>query len=36
MALPFTVIVGRDGTIVHTQLGPLKPDQMRQIIDKFI
>jgi len=36
MALPFTVIVGRDGTIVHTQLGPLKPDQLRRIISKFI
>jgi thiol-disulfide isomerase/thioredoxin len=36
MALPFTVIVDREGTIVHTQLGPLKPDQLRRIIDKFI
>jgi thiol-disulfide isomerase/thioredoxin len=36
MALPFTVIVGRDGAIVHTQLGPLKSDQMRKIIGKFI
>jgi thiol-disulfide isomerase/thioredoxin len=36
MALPFTVIVGRDGTIVHTQLGPLKEDQLRRMINKFI
>ena len=24
MALPFTVVVNRDGKIAHTQLGPLK------------
>jgi thiol-disulfide isomerase/thioredoxin len=36
MALPFTVVVGRDGTIAHTQLGPLKPDKMRSIIGKLI
>jgi thiol-disulfide isomerase/thioredoxin len=36
MALPFTLIVGRDGTIVHTQLGPLSDDKLRQIIGKFI
>jgi peroxiredoxin len=36
MALPFTIVVGRDGTIVHTQLGPLKPDKLRQIIHKSI
>jgi len=36
MALPFTVIIGRDGTIAHTQLGPLKEDQLRLMIGKLI
>jgi thiol-disulfide isomerase/thioredoxin len=36
MALPFTIIVGRDGAIIHTQLGPLKSDQLRLMIEKFI
>jgi peroxiredoxin len=36
MALPFTVVVGRDGTIVHTQLGPLNDDKLRKIIGKFV
>ena len=36
MALPFTVVVGRDGAIAHTQLGPLKDDQLRRIISKLI
>ena len=36
MALPFTVVVGRDGTIAHTQLGPLKNDQLRRMISKLI
>jgi thiol-disulfide isomerase/thioredoxin len=35
MALPFTVIVNRAGAIVHTQLGPLDPDQLRRYIHKF-
>jgi len=36
MALPFTVIVNRDGTIAHTQLGPLKGDKLRSIADKLL
>jgi peroxiredoxin len=36
MALPFTVIISRDGTIAHTQLGPLKGDQLRQIVSKLL
>jgi thiol-disulfide isomerase/thioredoxin len=36
MALPFTIVVGRDGLIVHTQLGPLNEDKLRQLIGKFI
>jgi thiol-disulfide isomerase/thioredoxin len=33
MALPFTVVVGRAGGVELTQLGPLKPAQLRQVID---
>ena len=36
MALPFTVIVGRDGRIVHTQLGPLKQAQLDSILAKLL
>jgi len=36
MALPFTVIVARDGSIAHTQLGPLKDEQLRAMIAKLI
>jgi thiol-disulfide isomerase/thioredoxin len=36
MALPFTVIVSRQGTIAHTQLGPLKSDQLRSMVTKLI
>jgi len=36
MALPFTVIVSRDGTIAHTQLGPLKGDQLLAMVGKLI
>ena len=32
MALPFTIVIGRDGAIAHTQLGPLKDAQLRRII----
>jgi thiol-disulfide isomerase/thioredoxin len=36
MALPFTVVVGRDGAIAHTQLGPLRSEQLRSMIAKLI
>ena len=36
MALPFTVIVSRDGKVVHRQLGPLKPPKLEQIVDKLL
>jgi peroxiredoxin len=36
MALPFTVVINRDGRIAHTQLGPLKSEQLRQIVAKLI
>ena len=32
MALPFTVIVDRAGRVAHTQLGPLKEDQLMSIL----
>jgi len=35
MALPFTVVVGRDGALAHTQLGPLKSEQLRSMITKL-
>jgi thiol-disulfide isomerase/thioredoxin len=36
MALPFTIVVGRDGKVEFTQLGPLKHDQLRRIISQLI
>jgi len=36
MALPFTVVVARDGMIAHTQLGPLKRAQLDAIVGKLI
>lgn len=36
MALPFTVIVDRDGRVAHTQLGPLKPAQLRAIVGNLL
>ena len=36
LALPFTVILDRHGHIVHTQLGPLKPDQLRSILANLL
>jgi hypothetical protein len=36
MALPFTIVVGRDGNVAHTHLGPLKSDQLRRMVDKLI
>jgi thiol-disulfide isomerase/thioredoxin len=33
MALPFTIVVGRDGQVVHTQLGPLRKEQLERIIE---
>jgi thiol-disulfide isomerase/thioredoxin len=36
MALPFTVVVGRDGKIVHTQLGPLKQAQFDAVVGKLL
>jgi thiol-disulfide isomerase/thioredoxin len=36
MALPFTVIVARNGSVAHTQLGPMKKQQLRQIIANLL
>ena len=36
MALPFTVIVARDGKIVHRQLGPLKGPRLQEIVGKLL
>ena len=32
MALPFTLVVDREGKIVHTQLGPLPTEQLAGIL----
>ncbi len=36
LALPFTVILDRHGHIAHTQLGPLKAEQLQSILAKLI
>jgi peroxiredoxin len=36
MALPFTVIVSRDGKVAHTQLGPIKQAKLDAIVDKLL
>jgi len=36
MALPFTIIVGRDGNIAHVQLGPLPDTKLRLFLGKLI
>jgi len=35
-ALPFTVVMDRNGGIVHTQLGPLKDAQLQSIISQLL
>jgi thiol-disulfide isomerase/thioredoxin len=36
MALPFTIVLDRNGRIVHTQLGPLKPDRLQAIVGPLL
>jgi peroxiredoxin len=36
MALPFTIVVSREGKVVHRQLGPLKATQLTQIVGKLL
>jgi thiol-disulfide isomerase/thioredoxin len=35
-ALPFTVILDREGRVAHTQLGPLRPAQLRSIVANLL
>jgi len=35
-ALPFTVILDREGHIAHTQMGPLKPGQLHSIVGNLL
>jgi thiol-disulfide isomerase/thioredoxin len=35
-ALPFTIIVDRAGSVVHTQLGPIKESRLRSIVGQFL
>lgn len=35
-ALPFTVVLNRSGSVVHTQLGPLKDSQLQSMIRQLI
>ena len=36
LGLPFTVILDRQGQVAHSQLGPMRPEQLRSIIDKLL
>ena len=36
MALPFTVVMDRKGTVVHTQLGELKPAKLKSIVAQLL
>ncbi len=36
MALPFTIVIDRQGAVAHKQLGPLKPEQLRRIVVKLL
>lgn len=35
-ALPFTIVLGRDGRVAFTELGPFKKDQLRSIISNLL
>ena len=35
-ALPFTIIVDRQGKVAHTQLGILKKKQLHEVVDKLL
>ena len=36
VALPFTIFVDRHGNVSHTQLGPVRPDQLSSIVLKLL
>jgi len=35
-ALPFSVVIDREGRVVHTQLGLLKPEKLAAIVGKLL
>ena len=35
-ALPFTLVLGRNGTVAHSQLGILKPDKLEAILAELL
>lgn len=36
VALPFTLILDRQGKVAYTHLGPVKPDKLRAVITKLL
>ena len=36
VALPFTLVVDRQGKVAYTHLGPVKPDKLRDVITKLL
>jgi peroxiredoxin len=36
MALPFTVVINRQGEVAYTQLGTLKPERLNLLIEKLL
>lgn len=36
VALPFTLILDRQGKVAYTHLGPVKPDELRAVITKLL
>jgi thiol-disulfide isomerase/thioredoxin len=36
VALPFTLVLDRQGHIAYTHLGPVKPDQFREVVAKLL
>ena len=36
VALPFTLILDRQGQVAYTHLGPVKPDKLREVITKLL
>jgi peroxiredoxin len=36
LALPFTVVIDREGRVVYAQMGPLKPGKLEGIVGKML
>jgi peroxiredoxin len=36
VALPFTLVLDRQGKVAYTHLGPVKPDKFRSVITKLL